>query len=98
MSKESEKTWTEDDMGVPLFKGKAIGDAWHAGYHDPFTRMLELIRHVESPILEAAIHIHDDLDICRSIAVSIYGRSWPSHVMEVYDRFRKTAVRLGGLK
>ena len=71
----------EDELGIPHFR--EFDD-------DPYESMLQhkVIEHLPDYVKDAAIHLHDDLEICRRIAVSIYGRAWTMHAMAIFDRFR----------
>jgi hypothetical protein len=91
--------WSEDEFGVVSWHGYKQGDAWHAGGHEPFARMLDVLN--KSPAVprrfkDAAIHVHDDLEVARSIAVSLFGKHWREHVMDVYDRMQSRAAQDGG--
>ncbi|MCW5832337.1 MAG: hypothetical protein KIS78_07865 [Labilithrix sp.] len=80
----------EDELGVPSFAGKAVGDSWHHGYHDPFEQKLEALKHAAGRVdVGPFVDVHDDLEVCRSIAVSVFGRAWREHVMDVYDRVQR---------
>jgi len=52
---------------------------------DSFNLTLELVKHLDVPS-RAFPHVHDLLRECRTIAESVYGVHWESHVMEIYDR------------
>lgn len=75
------KMFHEDEFGIPHF---------HQFDDDPYESMLKnkVIDHLPDYVTDAAIHVHDHLEICRRIAVSIYGRAWTTHLMPIFDRFR----------
>jgi hypothetical protein len=86
---KTEPTFSEDELGVPEFHGKTVGDKWEADHHDPFERMVKgLLREAPKRVKDAAIRVHDGLNFARAIAVSIYGRKWEAHVIEVFDRLQ----------
>lgn len=79
----------EDELGIPQFDDGAAAAPMARGYHDPFERMMKATpRDGPSAVRDAAIRVHGDLDVARSIAVSIYGRKWEAHVIEVFDRLQ----------
>jgi hypothetical protein len=98
--KTPEKKWNEDEFGVVTWGGYSQGDTWHAGGHEPFAKMLDILNKspaVPQSFKDAAIHVHDDLDVARSIAVSLFGKHWREHVVDVYDRLQtKAALREAG--
>ncbi len=89
--KTTEKKWSEDEFGVVKWGGYAQGETWHVEGHDPYNKMLDMLN--KSPLVphrvkDAAVHVHDGLDVARSIAVSLFGKHWREHVMDVYDRMQ----------
>jgi hypothetical protein len=92
--KTAEKKWNEDEFGVVTCGSYASGGTYHAGGHEPFTKMLDILNKspaVPQSLKDAAIHVHDDLEVARSIAVSL-GKHWRDHVMDVYDRMQAKLV------
>ncbi len=90
------ETWIEDEFGVVHWQGYASGETWRPGGHDPFAKMLDLLN--KSPAVpmtskDAAIHVHDELEVARAIAVSLFGKHWREHVMDVFDRMQSRAAR-----
>ena len=76
----------EDDFGVPRWHDQRRGDTYHHNYHDPFERMLARLGANE--VTDRAVALHGDLEVARSIALSIFGRAWRDHVWAVYERIR----------
>lgn len=64
---------TQEKVGVP---------AWAP---NPFGELLKVLPESEQ---RSAIRVHDDLEVARAIALSIYGESWKEYVLPVYERFR----------
>lgn len=87
MKDESETCWV-DEFGVTHWKTRSNGDVHTIEGHDPFNVFMSCLDHVPE-IKAAALFVRDDLYTARTIAVSIFGRQWEVHVMEVYDRLLK---------
>ena len=69
----------EDDVfGIPV---------WKSG-HSP----LEHLKDQDPDKQTAAIDLHEDLCIARSVAVAIYGASWADHVLSVYQLLQQYAA------
>lgn len=89
-SKEEER-WSEDEFGVICWRSRIVGERHVAKGHDPFEQMVESLSrtpNVPDGVVTSAVAVHDDLEVARSIAVSIFGRHWRDHVMDVFDRMR----------
>jgi hypothetical protein len=65
---------------------------------DPFKKSIEVIDSVPpnpaksefDEVRDAAILVHANLEIARSIAVSLFGTEWRDFVMDIYDRLQST--------
>lgn len=101
---EKEQKWDEDEFGVVTWRGYGQGDTWHTNGHEPFTKTLNILNSARirdqagtvAAVADAAIHVHDDLEVARSIAVSLFGKFWREHIMDVYDRMQAEMARQGG--
>lgn len=84
--------FSESELLVPSWEGQRVGEAWVYDYHNPFQKKFESLKS-RPEFVGPFVDVHDDLEICRSIAVSIYGRAWAEHLMDVYDRVQAERVR-----
>lgn len=88
-SRESATRCDEDGFGVPRWHDSEHGGTLHAAWYDPFERHLEaLIRAGEEEVGDVGVKVRDGLETARAIALSIWGRAWSHHVLEVYDRMQ----------
>lgn len=91
------KTWTEDEFGVVSWLPRGSSDVLDHGANDPFARKLEILnnsRDVPEAVKEAAVQVHDGLEVARAIAVSLFGKRWREHVFDVYDRMQARVARV----
>lgn len=94
-AKTNEVRCHEDEFGVVHWHSFSVGGTYHSRGHEPFTQMLKVLNDspaVPQRVKDAAIHVHDDLEIAQSIAVSMFGKHWREHVMQVYDRMQARSV------
>jgi hypothetical protein len=86
--KKPTKTWSEDEFGVVMWESFSRGDKFYPEGHDPFEKKMEALEKVQMPhgLREAATRVHDDMKLARTMAVSLFGKHWRTHIMEVYDR------------
>ncbi len=90
MTDEIDKDWVEGEFGSIWWRTGKLEDG-SIGSLDPFSKMLRILKEsrVEENTRTAAINVHDDLDVCRSIAISLFGRDWQEHILPIYDRFKE---------
>jgi len=90
-AKMTETIWREDEFGVLTWAGYMLDDRYVPSGHEPFARLLDgadASSSLPDGVRDAAVHVHDQLQIARSIAVSMFGKQWREHVMAVYDRMQ----------
>lgn len=83
-----ETRFSADELGLPQVPGDAVGRPGDGAWLDPFQRMKASLRNGQSALKDAALRVHDGLDMARTIAMSIYGPRWEPHVIEVFDRLQ----------
>lgn len=93
----SKETHTEDEFGVIRWGDISDGDRYCHEAENPFNKWLEACeKTAPEGLTSAAVLTHDDLRTAQSIAVSLFGRQWPSYIFLVYDRLKAEQLRARG--
>lgn len=86
---KKESRFSENELGLLQPFGEAVGGiAGNAsnGRFEPIPNASHRSR--RNVLKDAALRVHDGLNLARAIAVSIYGHKWEPHVIEVFDRLQ----------